>query len=110
MSCGTCYGRGTVITCIDDMCRNSDSCMHGDGEKPCPDCDDGTPYDDEPFEQPTMNCPKCGKEYEDFDGVGVVYCAPPEGCGFCQHLSRDGQERDGKLVMVCGFCGKVDDE
>ena len=57
-----------------------------------------------------MNCPRCNKEYEDFDGVGVVYCAPPDGCGFCHHLSRDGKEIDGRTVMVCGFCGDIEDE
>jgi hypothetical protein len=24
------------------------------------------------FEQPKMDCPRCGKVYEDFDGFGVV--------------------------------------
>ena len=47
-------------------------------------------------EQPTMNCPQCRKEYEDFDGVGVVYCEPPEGCGFCRHLALTGG--------ACDFC------
>ncbi len=61
-------------------------------------------------EQPTMSCPCCAKVYPDFDGVGVVYCAPPEGCGYCRHLARSGQA-DG--AMKCDFCGDVkaaDDE
>jgi hypothetical protein len=33
--CGRCGGRGYVITCIDDLCRNSDECIHGDGEELC---------------------------------------------------------------------------
>lgn len=50
------------------------------------------------FEQPTMECPRCRKEYPDFDGVGVPYCPPAEdGCGYCQHLARTGG--------VCEFCG-----
>ncbi len=56
------------------------------------------------FEQPTMNCPACDREYEDFDGVGVVYCAPTEGCGFCRHVAKTG---DGAGRMVCDFCGVV---
>jgi hypothetical protein len=50
-------------------------------------------------EPPMMDCPRCGKEYKDFDGVGVVYCAPPDGCGFCRHVARSGH--DGK----CDYCG-----
>lgn len=46
-------------------------------------------------EMPTMNCPKCGKDYDDGDGFGVLYC--PE-CGYCQHASYT----DGK----CDYCGK----
>lgn len=54
------------------------------------------------YEQPTMTCPRCGAEYEDFDGFGVVFC---ERCRFCRHLSRDG---DGKGGMVCSYCGDVE--
>ena len=47
--------------------------------------------------QPTMNCPRCKKEYEDFDGVGVVFCDPKTGgCGFCRHVARSGG--------VCEMC------
>jgi hypothetical protein len=54
------------------------------------------PLDDD--EQPTMECPWCGKEFPDFDGFGVLYCGPkPDGCGYCQHASRDNG--------VCNFCG-----
>lgn len=60
------------------------------------------------FEQPMMDCPKCGKEYEDFDGVGVVFCSPEVGgCGFCRHLGFDHIE-NGK--MRCNFCGVVKDQ
>jgi hypothetical protein len=46
-------------------------------------------------------CPRCRAELLDFDGFDVVY--HPD-CGFCRHLSMDG---DGKGNMVCGFCGAV---
>jgi hypothetical protein len=36
--CNTCMGAGTVIVCIDDMCRGAGECIHGDGEIVCPDC------------------------------------------------------------------------
>jgi hypothetical protein len=39
--CNTCGGVGYIIVCIDDMCRGAGECMHGDGEIPCPDCDEG---------------------------------------------------------------------
>lgn len=45
------------------------------------------------YRQPTMYCPACKRESEDFDGVGVVSCA----CGFCRHLARSGD--------VCDYCG-----
>lgn len=56
-------------------------------------------------EQPTMDCPKCGATYDDFDGVGVVYC---EACGFCQHLARRGERPDTEgapRVWICEYCG-----
>lgn len=59
----------------------------------------------ETLEQPMMDCPRCGAEYEDFDGFGVVFCPA---CKFCRHLSRDKKPEG----WVCGFCGDVrqDDE
>lgn len=45
MSCYNCGGSGYIITCIDDLCRAADECMHGDGEEPCPICH-GEPDDD----------------------------------------------------------------
>ena len=39
--CPDCHGKGTIITCPDDMCRSADECMHGDGEAPCPTCHGG---------------------------------------------------------------------
>jgi hypothetical protein len=52
-----------------------------------------------------MDCPKCGKDWgEDFDGFGVIYCPPPEGCGFCRHLAKSG---DGTGRWTCDYCGEV---
>lgn len=53
------------------------------------------------FKHPTMECPRCKRVYDDFDGVGVVYCEP---CGFCRHVARSG---DGKGNWKCDFCGEV---
>jgi hypothetical protein len=36
--CQRCDNRGSIIVCIDDMCRGAGECMHGDGEIICPDC------------------------------------------------------------------------
>jgi hypothetical protein len=36
--CHQCDGKGYIIICIDDMCRASEECMHGDGEITCPKC------------------------------------------------------------------------
>lgn len=36
--CQRCDGEGMVLTCIDDMCRGTGECIHGDGWDPCPDC------------------------------------------------------------------------
>lgn len=48
MSCDRCYGEGTIVVCPDDLCRNSDHCMHGDGERVCPVCNgDGDLSEDE---------------------------------------------------------------
>ncbi len=35
--CYTCGGEGRIIDCWDDLCQ--DGCIHGDGERACPDCD-----------------------------------------------------------------------
>jgi hypothetical protein len=37
--CDECMGTGIIITCCDDLCANSDHCIHGDGEAPCPECE-----------------------------------------------------------------------
>jgi hypothetical protein len=36
--CWRCDGKGYIVVCIDDLCRNADHCMHGDGEQICPTC------------------------------------------------------------------------
>lgn len=36
--CYRCGGKGYIVTCIDDLCRGQDECIHGDGEQPCPAC------------------------------------------------------------------------
>jgi hypothetical protein len=36
--CHRCDNKGTIIVCIDDLCRGAGECMHGDGEIICPDC------------------------------------------------------------------------
>jgi len=36
--CPTCDNKGYIITCCDDLCANSDHCIHGDGESMCPTC------------------------------------------------------------------------
>lgn len=60
----------------------------------------------EDYDQPEMMCPKCKKEYPDFDGFGVVFCSPEQGgCGFCRHLGYDGVG-DG-IHMRCNFCGLI---
>lgn len=44
--------------------------------------------------EPTMLCPRCGQQYDDLDGFGVLHC---EHCGFCTHASMT----DGR----CDLCG-----
>lgn len=49
------------------------------------------------MDQPMMACPRCKREYPDFDGLPVIYC---EACGFCRHAScTDG---------ACDYCGLED--
>ena len=36
--CHRCDNKGTIIVCVDDLCRGAGECMHGDGEIVCPDC------------------------------------------------------------------------
>jgi hypothetical protein len=49
-------------------------------------------------EMPKMACPKCGKLYDDFDGLSFSYCTA---CGYCSHpnsMIENGKE-------ICGVCG-----
>ena len=39
--CCRCDGKGYIVVCIDDICRNNGECFHGDGEMVCPDCKGG---------------------------------------------------------------------
>lgn len=38
-TCNCCYGLGYINECCDDICANSERCIHGDGEVVCPECD-----------------------------------------------------------------------
>jgi hypothetical protein len=38
VTCWGCGGEGIDITCMDDLCHGQGWCMHGDGERPCPQC------------------------------------------------------------------------
>lgn len=38
VGCGDCHGEGEVVTCIDDCCRGSGECFHGDGYGTCRHC------------------------------------------------------------------------
>ena len=53
-------------------------------------------------EQPTLTCPRCGVEQEDFDGFGFMAC---EACHYCTHPSRDGNSLG---YMICGICGDAE--
>jgi len=39
--CWRCNNSGWIVTCPDDLCHSGspgESCIHGDGDKLCPDC------------------------------------------------------------------------
>lgn len=36
--CQRCYGEGFIVVCQDDLCANSERCIHGDGDQVCPEC------------------------------------------------------------------------
>jgi hypothetical protein len=36
--CAECGGRGTIMTCPDDVCRATGECRHGDPGRMCPAC------------------------------------------------------------------------
>lgn len=38
ITCWGCGGEGTEINCCDDLCHGQGWCMHGDGERACPQC------------------------------------------------------------------------
>ena len=55
-------------------------------------------------EQPQIQCPRCGRWEDDFDGFMVAHTklGYKYGCGWCSHPARDGG--------VCGICGDVEEE
>lgn len=36
--CWACGGEGVEVICCDDICHGLGYCMHGDGDRPCPEC------------------------------------------------------------------------
>lgn len=38
--CPECGGTGWINDCCDDMCQGQGWCMHGDGDRPCPECNE----------------------------------------------------------------------
>jgi len=40
---------------------------------------------------PKMQCPRCGHEKEDFDGLGMLHCIK---CGWCEHAAVTGDRCD----------------
>lgn len=48
---------------------------------------------------PTIQCPKCGHEEENFDGFGFAGECPK--CGYCPHLCRDKIDE----IWTCSVCG-----
>lgn len=38
-TCISCDGKGSIVTCPDDMCHTRDGCIHGDGEFFCGYCE-----------------------------------------------------------------------
>ncbi len=54
------------------------------------------------FKPPIMICPICKTEYQDFDGLGIIYC---NNCGYCIHASSTFDEA--LNVYICDYCGKV---
>lgn len=56
---------------------------------------------DQPDDEFTVHCPKCGKAQQDFDGFGVLFC---EACRYCQHPGGTGIAGGG---WVCDLCGRT---
>jgi hypothetical protein len=54
-ACWKCGGEGSVIVCVDDMCRACGDCIHGDGEDVCNVCfgEGEVPGDDYDYEDET---------------------------------------------------------
>jgi hypothetical protein len=50
-------------------------------------------------EMPQIACPKCGKLYDDFDGLAFSHCPA---CGYCSHPAIDKQGDK----SICGVCGR----
>lgn len=50
------------------------------------------------YEPIMAECPKCGAQYEDHDGCGVMHCTT---CGYCDHSSASGRP------LRCDLCGRL---
>jgi hypothetical protein len=51
------------------------------------------------MEADKIKCPKCGAEYDDYDGLPLRYCTR---CGYCNH----GATTRKKHLEVCEVCGR----
>src|SRR6185436_19397071 len=60
-----CNGDGWIVVCVDDMCRGSGECIHGDGMALCPCQYEGDDEDDEPD-----TCPLCDMVHCNCDAPG----------------------------------------
>lgn len=38
VTCWRCGGEGIEIFCCDDLCHGAGYCIHGDGDRACPEC------------------------------------------------------------------------
>ena len=86
-TCPDCDGKGYIITCWDDLCANSDHCMHGDGEEWCRTCQgEGWVGEDDDY-----------GDYESADDNGACPC----GGTLMRSLLRLGWQGDGRRNGSC---------
>jgi hypothetical protein len=48
--CWRCFGKGWILSCIDDICHGLGYCFHGDGYRDCPECKNEWDTNDVPIE------------------------------------------------------------
>jgi len=99
-TCQRCNETGEEVICCDDLCANSDECIHGDGYAPCSEC--GGVGQIIQNARPAIDWVICGGESGAMSTRGGPERALVERCGDERHEER--WHATGDVAYRCDLC------